>query len=586
MTFSVALTNDGNVIVWGCDLSNQCDVPIGLDNVTQIVTGEDHILALKKDGTVVAWGDNSFGQCIIPDDLSNVAYVTAGISHSCAITRYGRVIAWGANDYGQCDVPEKLRDVVQVAAGRYHSLALTNDARIVAWGANDYGQCDVPEKLEDVVQVAVGFIHSVALTRDGCVVAWGRNDHGQCDVPAGLRDVIQVVVSEQHSLSVTKDGRVVAWGNNHHGQCDIPVWLRDVVQVAAGDDFSIALLRSGQVISWGGNSLSDTDRLIQIGTNPRLQYIHPFAAYAGGEAQLFSTPSGLLKKYHTADKAPAIAKLRHLIANPVTLTHHDRSLIIWPQKLAYDPFTGQLAGYVMPFVAATQLLDVLDVTSRRQRWPELAADAQHEWRFVLTVARWCAAVLAHIHAHDYVVGDLSPRNVLVYPEGTVAFVDCDSYQVGDGSEYGCGVSTAGYRAPEVRVISEGRLAYSVHTDAFALATIVFRLVCGNYHPYQGITLPSPQLNPALYETIRQRYPQLTQLIPGNIDATTYCTTHRIWPYDTDQQVSVPPPGMQEYYAQLPADVRALFHRAFTGEPAQRPTPAEWVQVLDAWLAQV
>jgi DNA-binding helix-hairpin-helix protein with protein kinase domain len=79
---------------------------------------------------------------------------------------------------------------------------------------------------------------------------------------------------------------------------------------------------------------------------------------------------------------------------------------------------------------------------------------------------------------------------------------------------------------------------------------------------------------------------LTQLIPGNIDATTYCTTHRIWPYDPNQQVSVPPPGMQEYYVQLPNDVRDLLHRAFTSEPAQRPTPAEWVWVLDAWLAQV
>jgi DNA-binding helix-hairpin-helix protein with protein kinase domain len=212
------------------------------------------------------------------------------------------------------------------------------------------------------------------------------------------------------------------------------------------------------------------------------------------------------------------------------------------------------------------LLDVLDTTSRRQRWPELATDALQETRFVLTVARWCAVVLAHIHAHNYVVGDLSPRNVLVYPEGTVAFVDCDSYQVGDGSVYGCGVSTAGYRAPEVRVISEGRLAYSVHSDAFALATIVFRLVCGNYHPYQGVPL--------------------TPLPSDTYDVATYHAKRRIWPYDPQQTQSAPPPGMQEYYAELPAEVRAFFLRAFAGDPAQRPTPAEWVRVLDAWLGEV
>ncbi len=68
--------------------------------------------------------------------------------------------------------------------------------------------------------------------------------------------------------------------------------------------------------------------------------------------------------------------------------------------------------------------------------------------------------------------------------------------------------------------------------------------------------------------------------------TAYYAKRRIWPYDSRQMQCAPPTGMQEYYAELPADVRVLFLRAFAGEPTQRPTPAEWVRVLDAWLAQV
>jgi alpha-tubulin suppressor-like RCC1 family protein len=598
---SLALTSQGKVVAWGVNDKGQCNMPLELTSntnfsyyfslpkgfqIVQIAVGTNHSLVLTRDGRVVAWGVNDYGQCNVPARLDNVVQVSAGHEFSLALTRDGRVVAWGSNYLGKCQVPEGLSNVVQVVAGSFHSLALTHDGQVVAWGESTISElCNVPTGLCDVTKIINGKYYSVAVTTQGHVVAWGENYHGRCDVPAGLCDVVQVAVEDEYSVALTAQGHVVAWGTNVAGQCDVPVWLRDVVQVAAGVNTAHALLRSGQLVSWGGNSITDTDRLIQIGTSPRLQYIHPFAAYEGGEAELFSTPSGLLKKYHAPEKTPALAKLQHLIAHPVTLTHAERLLIIWPQELAYHPFMGELVGYVMPFVAATQLIDVLDRTKRLTRWPDLATDPRREWQFVLTVARWSAAVLAHIHAHGYVVGDLSPRNILVYEEGTVAFVDCDSYQVGDGSVYGCNVSTAGYRAPEVRQRAHGRLQYSIHSDAFALAVAIFRLLCGNLHPYQGITLPSAMLAPAQYHATKQQYPHL-QSIPDGVDATTYCYERGIWPYDVAQQLCVPPVEMQEYYSQVPAVVRGLFGRAFTGAPAQRPTPVEWVQVLDAWLGEV
>jgi DNA-binding helix-hairpin-helix protein with protein kinase domain len=115
--------------------------------------------------------------------------------------------------------------------------------------------------------------------------------------------------------------------------------------------------------------------------------------------------------------------------------------------------------------------------------------------------------------------------------------------------------------------------------------VLFRLLCGNVHPYQGITLPSKKISPTQYDDTKQRYPHLKP-IPDMVDATQYCYEQGIWPYDPKQHICVPPLVMQEYYPTLPAPVRALFGRAFIGAPAQRPTPAEWVPVLDALLAEL
>jgi alpha-tubulin suppressor-like RCC1 family protein len=624
MELSLAVTRDNQITIWGN--TRRQVLPSGGTHIVQIDAKYHHVLAVNRDGVVYAWGNNEYGQSNVPQYLPHVVQVATGKYHSVVLTQTGQVVAWGLHTNGQCAIPFEAHDVIAITAGDNHSIALTRDGRVIAWGSDSHGQCKVPTNLHDVVQIAAGFEYSLALTRTGKIVTWGNTNTfidtifslignrtvtrvytGQhraylvvdnqsilecgpisLPLPTNFHNVQQMAVGTEHSLALLLNGQVIAWGQNHAGQCDTPVWLRDVVQIAASERTSHAVLRSGQLVSWGGNTISDTDRLIQIGTSPRLQYIHPFAAYAGGEAELYSTPSGLLKKYHAPEKTPALAKLQHLIAHPVTLPHDDRPLIIWPQELAYHPFTGELVGYVMPFVAATQLIDVLDRTKRITRWPDLATDPRREWQFVLTIARWSAVVLAHIHAHGYVVGDLSPRNILVYEEGTVAFVDCDSYQVGDGSVYGCSVSTAGYRAPEVRQRAHGRLQYSVHSDAFALAVAIFRLLCGNLHPYQGITLPSATLTPAQYRATKLQYPHL-QPIPDGVDATTYCYERGIWPYDATQQLCVPPVEMQAYYLQLPVEVRGLFGRAFTGAPAQRPTPLEWVQVLDVldvWLGEV
>ena len=82
-----------------------------------IAAGWNHSLALKEDGTVVAWGSNSSNQCEVPSGLEDVVAIQAGGSHSLVLKEDGTVVAWGWNGFNQCDVPSGLEDVVAIQAG-------------------------------------------------------------------------------------------------------------------------------------------------------------------------------------------------------------------------------------------------------------------------------------------------------------------------------------------------------------------------------------------------------------------------------------------------------------------------------------
>ena len=47
-----------------------------------LAAGDNYSLALKNDGTVVVWGDNSEGQTNMPGAMSNVKLIAAGGNHS------------------------------------------------------------------------------------------------------------------------------------------------------------------------------------------------------------------------------------------------------------------------------------------------------------------------------------------------------------------------------------------------------------------------------------------------------------------------------------------------------------------------
>ncbi|KAF8924746.1 hypothetical protein BGZ47_003734 [Haplosporangium gracile] len=245
-SLTVALTDLGHVYTWGTfrsaegilGHSKETEVQslptrvAGLEDIVDIATGTDHVLALDNAGLIYSWGNGQqmqLGRRIVarrmlngltPESVGakNMTKVGAGSYHSFAIDKDGKASAWGLNTYGQCGLDDAkvenipavgpiktLKDehIVDIQGGEHHSIALTKDGRLFGFGRSDshqlgLGYTEVPgtedstshkkairtptliADLPPVDAISVGGNHTLALTREGDVYAWGFGEMLAC----------------------------------------------------------------------------------------------------------------------------------------------------------------------------------------------------------------------------------------------------------------------------------------------------------------------------------------------------------------------------------------------------------------------
>ncbi len=281
----------------------------------------------------------------------------------------------------------------------------------------------------------------------------------------------------------------------------------------------------------------------------------PFAV--GGEGAIFAVqgrPDLVAKLYskpqskERRDKLRAMAKL----CSPDLL-----KIAAWPMATLSAGNVAAIDGILMPKI--TGYLDIHHLYNAAQRLKDFP---EADWGFLLHTARNCAIAFEAVHARGHVVGDVNQKNVMVSKKGLVAFVDCDSFQVAEGSRiFRCGVGVPEYTPPELHGKNFATLDRSANHDVFGLAVLIFHLLMMGRHPFCGVPLTPAEIT-----------------IAKAIQDGCYAYTRK-----TATARLSPPPKAPPVTMLGPA-VLDLFERAFS--TARRPTATEWRTSLDAAMKQV
>ncbi|RAL15390.1 RCC1 domain-containing protein, partial [Aspergillus homomorphus CBS 101889] len=259
---------------------------------TQLAATDSATFALTQEGKVYGWGTFRGSNGVIgfsPDikfqrtpmlvpGLEKVTDLAAGAQHVMALTSNGQVFTWGCEEQNQLGrrisgrlhgkleslVPGKCAlpaGVVSIGTGSYHSFAVRKNGHVHAWGSNNFGQTAVPmsagqsdavvlyptevksfREFSKIVSICGGKDHSVAVTEDGKCLTWGRVDnkalglaladmraddlvHDEHDRPRILtkatplvdikdEQIVFATASSDHSFAITKEGKAYSWGFN------------------------------------------------------------------------------------------------------------------------------------------------------------------------------------------------------------------------------------------------------------------------------------------------------------------------------------------------------------------------------------
>ena len=155
------------------------------------------------------------------------------------------------------------------------------------------------------------------------------------------------------------------------------------------------------------------------------------------------------------------------------------SVAAWPMDCLKSR-AGQVVGFVMPRVVdARPLYELYSPRARVQHFPSA------DFRFLVHAAANVARLFAAVHKAGFIAGDVNHSNILVRSNATVAAVDCDSFQVGDGSRFPCLVGTELFVPPELLGKALGATRRTGNHDAFGLAVLIFHLLFMGRHPFAG-----------------------------------------------------------------------------------------------------
>lgn len=280
---------------------------------------------------------------------------------------------------------------------------------------------------------------------------------------------------------------------------------------------------------------------------------------AGSVYFLADDPSRVAKIYHASidtryyqRKLQAMLEHRPQIPAPVSGGESVVQLA-WPDYMLFDE-SQRVSGFVMPAIDTQRSIELEYILQARQAKAHNLPDGIGA---KVSLACNLATLVSALHARQHRVIDMKPVNLRFYRDSLyIALLDCDGFSIqGEGERFPAGQFTPDYLAPELQRVGQIAREQEEPQDRFALAVMVFQLLNHGIHPYSG----------------RSHKTKLPDDLPGRIAAGCYA-------YGIDAAKNILPVPASTHHL-LPAGLRMLFDRAFTGTPARRPSANEWAQAL-------
>jgi DNA-binding helix-hairpin-helix protein with protein kinase domain len=275
----------------------------------------------------------------------------------------------------------------------------------------------------------------------------------------------------------------------------------------------------------------------------------------GGEGAVYDIlgrPDAVAKIYLSPPNPERQTKLSAMtiMATPALL-----QLAAWPTNTVHGQ-SGSVIGFIMPKVTGrSPVFKLYGPKLRLQEFPKA------DWRFLIHAAANTARAFSTLHSAGIVIGDVNHGNLVVSPDATVKFIDCDSFQISkDGRIWFCEVGVDTHQPPEMQALSSyAKITRTPNHDNFGLAIFIFQLLCMGRHPFAGQYRGSGD-PPSIPEAIAKFFYAYSR--------------------DNARTMMAPPPGSLPIEV-LTSDLRDLFETAFTPGAARggRPAPDRWVPAL-------
>ena len=270
------------------------------------------------------------------------------------------------------------------------------------------------------------------------------------------------------------------------------------------------------------------------------------------------------KIFHDKSKLD-LKKIEAMLANPPSnLTGVTAGIeyprYSWPISIVEDSF-GQAVGYVMPLIDQKESF-TLDHYYDKNLGKKLNSPDEVALSYKIEIAANLSKLIADLHSHRHCFVDCKPQNIRVFKRThAVTLLDCDGFSINDnnGKRFPAELLSTDYISPEAFREQKGAKDLGEYHDRYALATIIFQLLNGGIHPFQGI--PTGQVTAA---TNDEKAAQ--GLYPHGLVS--------------DPRIKPRPQSVHNCFDDA---TRELFDKAFMGLPKYRPSAAEWAAHLDGLL---